>query len=79
MLTKNLYMVDRGTSPLCLGLSCKDRGSLEKLAVITALVAAIPLSPFLCKYLKFLLYRFLVKGNRWRSCVQQAGLMLPLL
>lgn len=71
MLTKNLHMVDRGTSPLCLlHLSCKDQGSLEKLAVLTALIAAILLSPYLCMYLKFLLYRFLVEGDRWHSSVQ---------
>lgn len=70
MLTKSLHVVDRGTSPLCLRLSCKNCGSLEKLAVLTALIAAILLSPHLCMYLKFLLYRFLVEGDRWHSSVQ---------
>lgn len=71
MLTKYLHMVDRGASPLCLlHLSCKDRGSLEKLAVLTALIAAIILSPHLHVYLKFLLYRFWVEGDHWHSSVQ---------
>lgn len=70
MLTKNLHMVDRGTSPLCLlHLSCKDHGSLKKLAVLTALIAAILLSLHLCMYLN-LLYRFLVEGDGWHSSVQ---------